>query len=138
MNWIKRIISKFTHKRRLKQLKIIESQFESIFLQIEKILPLHGRGHSHVDESLGKHYTFNGSWLHTNFYFDIFKGSQKLGRIYVGYFIDRYEKKVSWHCINRLNDSHLFQSDTFSRLDLARAINAIVPELVEDSNSGNR
>lgn len=129
MTWFKRLIFKLTYKHRVKQSKIIESQFESIFLQIENMFPQQRDCRTHVEERLGK-YSFVGGWLHTQFYFDIFKGTRKLGRIYVGYLIPRFKKRLRWHSINRWDGSRVVQSETFNRLELALAINYVVPGLI--------
>lgn len=129
MNWLKRLIFKLNHKRWVKQREMIESQFESIFLQIEKMLLQQNDCRTFVKKDLGK-YSFDGGWLRTNFYFDIFKGTRKLGRVYVGYSIPRFEKKIRWHIINRLDVSRIVECETFTRFELALAINHVVPGLI--------
>lgn len=132
MNWLKYIISKLTHKYQIKQNKIIEYQFESIFLNIDNILPQQGNYYGYVKEPLGK-YRFSGGWLHSQFYFDISKGDRKLGRIYVGYTIPKFEKKLRWHSINKLGVSLTSKNEAFNRLELALAINHVVPGLIVSS-----
>lgn len=142
MNWLRRLFSKkYRDKLFVNKSRKTEAEFEHIFVELSLLYPLLSTSAGqHIEEPLGE-YMVIGGWLTDTCYLDIYKKDKKMGRIIVGPPIFDNDPPIWWIILRNSPVSKVvlnIEAFELTRTDLARAINAIVPELVEDSNSGNR
>lgn len=129
MNWFMFLLSKNYRKEyKLRKEHEILQQFEQLYTQLE--LNYHDLNKSlwHPELKIGK-YGFTGGWLSRSFYLDV-SNKKDMGRIYIGPNLFSSDLAIRWHSCS-WDTLYLSTSDKIDRVNLAEAINSLIPGLIK-------
>lgn len=117
----------------IKKKAILQSEFERLFVWIEKSFPLKNKCQTKVEVNLNG-YTVNGEHRHNDLILDVFKGEEQIGRIYPEVAWVTKGMKIDWGVYTwGIDCENIYQQEAkeICRAHLAISLNKLVPGLID-------